>query len=191
MLHCPYCHGYEVRDGALGVLATQARSVKQALLLRDWSDDVVLFEHTYGLSDLERAQLAARGVPVVTGEVTELVAREDRLCGVRTHRRAVRRHPHRAVRRPGASPAATEPLIDARLRGGRRTAACWSIATGAASVHGVWAAGNVVAPHAQVLTAAGAAAQAAIALHQDLVREDVEHAMRASSGRLAAPAHSA
>lgn len=175
VLHCPYCHGHEVRDGALGVLGLEARSVKQALLLRDWSDDVVLFEHTYPLSDDERARLAARGVQTVAGEVSELIVREDRLHGLITAD-----EPSGVARTalfiaPPLS-AATEPLAD--LGCATDENGCLLVdPTGAANVPGVWAAGNVVSPHAQVLTAAGAAAQAAIALHQDLVREDVEDAM--------------
>jgi alkyl hydroperoxide reductase subunit AhpF len=43
VLHCPYCHGYEVADRRLGVLAVGETSVHQALLLPDWSADVTLF----------------------------------------------------------------------------------------------------------------------------------------------------
>ncbi len=49
LLHCPYCHGWEVRDQALGVLGTLPGSVDHAHLVRQWSDDVVFFAHTYGL----------------------------------------------------------------------------------------------------------------------------------------------
>lgn len=59
VVRCLYCHGHEVRDEALGVLATQSASVHQALLVRQWSHDVVLFEHTYALSEAEREQLTA------------------------------------------------------------------------------------------------------------------------------------
>nr|WP_243715479.1 FAD-dependent oxidoreductase [Micromonospora sp. KC207] len=49
--------------------------------------------------------------------------------------------------------------------------------TGRTSVPGVWAAGNAVDPRAQVITAAGAGSAAAIALHADLVEEDVQRAV--------------
>jgi thioredoxin reductase len=42
---CPYCHGYEVRDQPLGVLGTEPASVEHALLVRQWSPDVVYFAH--------------------------------------------------------------------------------------------------------------------------------------------------
>ena len=66
MLHCPYCHGWEVRDQAIGVLATGPMSVHQALLFRQLSDDVMLFAHTAPApADEEAEQLAARGIAVV------------------------------------------------------------------------------------------------------------------------------
>ena len=46
LLHCPYCHGYEVRDQALGVLGGMKDSVQHAQLIRQWSADVVFFPHT-------------------------------------------------------------------------------------------------------------------------------------------------
>ena len=57
LLHCPYCHGWEVRDQPLGVLGSIPGSVQHALLVRQWSDDVIFFAHTYDLTDDERRQL--------------------------------------------------------------------------------------------------------------------------------------
>ena len=42
VFHCPFCHGWEVRDEPLGVLDRGASGVQRALLLRAWSDDVTL-----------------------------------------------------------------------------------------------------------------------------------------------------
>src|SRR5215204_6975900 len=59
LLHCPYCHGYEVRGQPLGVLGTGPASVGQALLDRKWSDDVVFFPHTLDVTGEERERLTA------------------------------------------------------------------------------------------------------------------------------------
>lgn len=86
VLHCPYCHGWEVRDQPFGVLATTATSVHQALMVSQWSKDVTLFLHEVpetDLSDDDLRRLAAAGVSVVPGEVESLVVTEDRLTGVR------------------------------------------------------------------------------------------------------------
>ncbi|WP_449065798.1 NAD(P)/FAD-dependent oxidoreductase, partial [Planomonospora algeriensis] len=83
VLHCPYCHGWEVRDQAIGVIATGPLAVHQALMWRQWSADVTLFRHTApGFTAEEHEQLAARGVTVVDGKVTGLELTADRLTGV-------------------------------------------------------------------------------------------------------------
>src|SRR5258705_1857624 len=64
-LHCPYCHGWEVRDQSIAVLATQKGSVQHAHLLRQWSDDVIFMTHTETVSSADRSQLDARGIEVV------------------------------------------------------------------------------------------------------------------------------
>ena len=43
VIHCPYCHGWEVRDRRLGVLAMSAFGLHQVQMVRQWSEDVVLF----------------------------------------------------------------------------------------------------------------------------------------------------
>jgi thioredoxin reductase len=62
LLHCPYCHGYEVRDQPLGVLGGAPEAVQHALLVRQWSPDVILFSHTGALTPEQRELVAARGI---------------------------------------------------------------------------------------------------------------------------------
>ncbi|MFF7453543.1 NAD(P)/FAD-dependent oxidoreductase [Kitasatospora sp. NPDC008115] len=177
VLHCPYCHGYEVRDRPLGVLGTHPGAVHQALLLRQWSADVVLLAHTLDLSADDRARLDARGVRTVEGEVKRVVVTDDRLRGVEladgtaVPREAVFLFPHLVPR-------------DALLFGldCERDPQGWVTTdrAGRTSVPGVWAVGNVADPRAQVVTAAGAGAAAAFALNHDLVDEDVDRALAAA-----------
>jgi thioredoxin reductase len=82
LLHCPYCHGWEVRDQSLGVLGGTPEAVQHALLVRQWSPDVTLFPHTDVLSPEQREQLTARGIQVVEGTVARLVIDIDHLQGV-------------------------------------------------------------------------------------------------------------
>jgi thioredoxin reductase len=171
LLHCPYCHGWEVRDQPLGVLGTHAAAVVHAQLVRQWSDDVVFFSHTTEVSAREREQLAARGIRVVDGEVARLVVDRDRLFGVElTDGRIV---PRAAVFiRPRNVPHCDGLL--ARL-GVDLDGDGFAVVDrdGRTSAPGVWAAGNVVDPRASVIAAAGAAATAAMAINADLVQEDV------------------
>jgi thioredoxin reductase len=183
VLQCPYCHGHEVRDQALGVLATGPASVHQALLVSQWSRDVVLFEHTYSLSEVEREQVSALDIRIVSGEVTGLVVGEDGLSAVRATDAVV---PRTALFVFPRFVAGTGPLTELGCEtdeGGYLVVD----ATGATTTPGVWAAGNVVNPRAQVITAAGAAAAAAMAMHQDLVREHVHRAVETKRHSPGAP----
>jgi thioredoxin reductase len=83
VLHCPYCHGYEVRDHRLGVLATGEGNVHQALLLPDWSADVTLLtDDAVAPTPEQLAALRARGVRVETRRVVAVVGEGTALHGV-------------------------------------------------------------------------------------------------------------
>jgi thioredoxin reductase len=186
LLHCPYCHGWEVRDQPIGVLGTAPGSVQHALLIRQWSDDVAYFVHTNELTASQQAELEARGVQIVLGEVARLVVQDEHLTGVElTDGRVVARTA--VFIRPVNLPHADGLLT--RLGCNVDEAGFATVdGTGRTSTVGVWAAGNVVDPRAQVITAAGAGSAAAIAMNADLVQEDVERAVE--DQRLAAGASS-
>jgi thioredoxin reductase len=83
VFHCPFCHGWEVRERPLAVLDRGATAVHRALLLRMWSDDVTLL--TDGPGDLEpeqAAQLRAAGIAIDARRVTGLRGPGDRLTAV-------------------------------------------------------------------------------------------------------------
>ena len=171
LLHCPYCHGWEVQDRPLGVLGTHPGAIQHALLVRQWSDDIVLFAHTLDVSRTERAHLAARDIRVVDGDVARLVVEADQLTGVELAdgqvfpRAAVFIRPHNVPHPDG---------IAAALGCERNAAGFVTVdGNGRTSTPGVWAAGNVVDPRAQVITSAGAGSAAAIAINADLVEEDL------------------
>ena len=179
LLHCPYCHGWEVRDRPLGVIGWIAGSALHAQLVRQWSDDVVFFSHTYVFGDGEREQLDARGITVVDGAVGRLVVRDDRLAGVElADGRVVARDA--LVVRPGNGPRPDGLLAGLGCEAGP-TGFVAVDATGRTSAPGVWAAGNAVDPRAQVITAAGAGSAAAIAINLDLVQADIADAISARS----------
>jgi thioredoxin reductase len=175
LLHCPYCHGWEVRDQPLGVLGSIPGSVQHALLVRQWSDDVVFFAHTYDLGDDERRQLDARGIRIEEGVVAKLVVEDDQMRGVAlADGRSVERTA--VFVRPGNVPH-DDGLVAALGCATDEAGFVTVDATGRTSNPGVWAAGNVVDPRAQVITAAGAGSAAAIAINADLVQEDVDLAV--------------
>lgn len=173
VLHCPYCHGYEVRDQPMGVLGTSPGGVHQALLLRQWSDDVVLFAHTLELSGDDHERLTARGVRVIDGEIKRVVAENDRVSGVElTDGRMVPRRVVFLSPRMVPNDALLTELGSASENG-------WVVTdrTGRTTVPGMWAVGNVADPRAQVVTAAGMGSAAAMAVNADLLDEDVDRAV--------------
>ena len=182
VVHCPYCHGWEVRDRAIGVLATGPRSVHQALLFRQWSADVTLFLHRAPVPDPEQAErLAARGIAVVTGEVAALEVAGDRLAGVRLAdgtviaREVVAVAP-RMVARAGLLASLGLRAVEHPSGAGEHVPAD---PTGRTDVPGVWVAGNVTDLTAQVGAAAAAAAFAAAQINFDLVTEETDAAVAA------------
>jgi thioredoxin reductase len=176
VLHCPYCHGYEVRDRQLGVLGGTAGAVRYAQVVRQWTDDLVYFTPPDVLTAAERTLLLARAIGVVEGTIDELVIDDaDRLRGVQMQDGCV--IPRDALFVPPRFIPNSTLLVDL---GCEVDAEGWVAVdnTGRTSVPGVWAAGNVVDPRAQVITAAGAGSAAAIALNADLVEDDVRNAVR-------------
>jgi thioredoxin reductase len=170
-LHCPYCHGWEVRDQPIGVLGTTAGSVDHAHLLRQWSDDVIFFAHTCRITAREREALDARGIPVIDGLVTGLSVVDDRLDAVQLgDGRAI---PRTAVFIRPAPHVRNDGLIQALGCDVDQAGFVRVDGTGRTSVPGVWAAGNAANPRAQVITAAGEGSAAAIEINTDLVEEDV------------------
>jgi thioredoxin reductase len=173
-LHCPYCHGWEVRDQPIGVLGTGPGSVDYAHLLRQWSDDVVFFAHSCPVTPEERATLAARGIEVVDGRVAQLSVVGDRLDAVQLADGRV--FPRAAVFIRPALRAHEDGLLEALGCELDEGGLVRVDVTGRTSVPGVWVAGNVANPRAQVITAAGEGSAAAIAINADLVEEDVRDA---------------
>jgi thioredoxin reductase len=189
VLHCPYCHGWEVRDRAIGVLATGPMSVHQTLLFRQWSADVTYFVHTVPPpTDEEAEQLAARGVDVVHGEVDSVVVAADRLAGLRLRdgevvaREAVVVAPRMTAR---AGFLAELGLQQVDHPGGVGTYLP-ADPTGRTDVAGVWVAGNVTDLSAQVGAAAAAGATAAAHINADLVEEETQQAVAAHRAASAA-----
>jgi thioredoxin reductase len=184
VLHCPYCHGYEVRDEPIGVLRTDPRGVNLAQLFRQWSADVTLFLHTGPRpTDEETEGLAARGIPVVEGEVVAVETEGGRLRGVRLASGEV--VPRRRLAVSTTLVARAELLAGVGLTAtehpngvGRRIEAD---GTGRTSVPGVWVAGNVTDVMAWAVSAASAGVMAAAAINHDLVAEDTRIAVERSN----------
>jgi thioredoxin reductase len=171
VLHCPYCHGYEVRGKAIGIVASTPMAVHSAVLWRQWSPDVTLFLNDAFTPDEEQdRQLTARGVTVVLGRIAAVddtgvtladgtVVPQDRLV-TQT----------RIEARAGFLDGLGLTPVEHPMGIGTLVAA--EDPTGRTAVPGVWVAGNVADPMAQVITSAAAGLTAGAAINLDLITEE-------------------
>ncbi|OBC17195.1 methyltransferase [Mycobacterium sp. 852013-50091_SCH5140682] len=175
VFHCPFCHGWEVRDQPLAVIAQGDRAVHSALLLRGWTDDlVVLTDGPSGLDEAQVKQLDAAGVSVDERAIARLVADGDALAAVEfadgtrlarrgalvastLHQRSPLAAQLGAVSAPGQV-AADALVVDGFCR---------------TSVPGLFAAGDLSAQMPQVAAAVASGSQAGAAVVQSLLGEDV------------------
>jgi thioredoxin reductase len=183
VVHCPYCHGWEVRDEPIGILAVGPASIHHALLFRQLADDLIYFTRGTELDEDTRARFAARNIQVVDTPVEEAVTGEDgSIAGVRLS------DGHLVSRRV----LAVATTMQARTEGldglglamedlpggmGRRFA---SGMAGTTEVPGVWVAGNATDLTAQVGASAAAGALAGAHLNADLAAADTEAALAAA-----------
>jgi thioredoxin reductase len=177
VLHCPYCHGWEVRDARLGVLLLSQAGLHQAEMIRQWSDRVTVFAGAVEVEpDVER-RLRARGVEVVASPVLEVLGDGDAVTGVRTA--------DGRVTSVDAIFTAPRPRPqDAFLAGLdlARTDSPWGSLvavdpTGRTSDGRVWAVGNVVNPMANVPLAMGTGSFVGGAVNGALVTEEFDAAV--------------
>ena len=169
VFHCPYCHGWEVRDGAIAVYGAGERAVHQALLLASLSDDVVLLAD--GDADLaaeQRERLAAAGIELVDGRVERIREDGGRLRIVFTGRPPLTRHA-----------LFIQPKLtlssDLAVSLGAALTEVGSVETDAAgqtSVRGLYAAGDAGSTVQSVAVATGSGARAAYAINAELAMED-------------------
>lgn len=182
VVHCPYCHGWEVRDRAIGVLASGPMAVHQALLFRQWSGDVALFTHTMpspGEEDAEK--LAARGIRVVEGEVASLETADGRITGLRLADGTVVGREAVVVGTRMVARASFLETLGLRTREHPMGVGEYvpTDGSGRTDVSGVWAAGNVTDLAAQVGASAASGAAAGAQINADLVDEDTRRAVAA------------
>jgi thioredoxin reductase len=151
--------------------------------VRQWTEDLIVFVQAGRLTSGQREGLTARAIGIAEAGVDRIVLQDGRLAGVQLDDgRLVRRDalfvPPRFAPNDGLLAALGCDISEDG----------WVVTDpdGRTSVPGVWAAGNVANPRAQVITAAGEGSAAAIAINADLVDEDVRVAINAS-GRVTVP----
>ncbi|MGO2718000.1 MAG: NAD(P)/FAD-dependent oxidoreductase [Brevibacterium aurantiacum] len=177
VLHCPYCHGWEVRDSRIGILATSPMAIHKAFLFKQWSPHVMLFSGDQQLSEEDQVKLRALDIPVIDGDIDSLEITDDTLTGVRLGDGQVIAVDAAVVATPMV--ARTELFAGIGLEPTARSAGAFieTEAFGQTAVPGVWVAGNATDIGAQVSGAAAAGALAAQHINTDLIFTDLDRAV--------------
>lgn len=172
VLHCPYCHGYEVRGRRIAILASSPLAVHQALLFRQLSAEIAVLLHEQpGFEAEETAQLLALGVRLLPGLVERLTEAGESLVvqladGGRVEVDAVavqsRMHARGDLYAQLGGTLSDHPLGTFIEAG----------PMGSTEIEGVWAAGNVSDLSAMVSVAGGEGTMAAAAINADLAAAD-------------------
>ncbi|WP_240777340.1 FAD-dependent oxidoreductase [Nonomuraea basaltis] len=185
VVHCPYCHGWEVRDEPIGILATSPASIHHALVFRQLTDDLIYFTRSTELDPDGRARFAARNIRIIDTPVQEVVNSEDgaiagvRLTdGTRVARRVLAVITEMQARTEGLD-GLKPPMEDLPYNMGRRFA---SGMAGTTDVPGVWVAGNATDLTAQVGASAAAGALAGSHINALLATADTDAALAAAEG---------
>ena len=184
VVHCPYCHGWEVRDEPIGMLAVGPASIHHALLFRQLTDDLVYFTRGTDLDEDTRARFAARGIRVIDTPVAEVESDDNGITGVRLADGQV--VPRRVLAVATTMLARSDGLDGLRLPmedlpGGMGCRFATGIA-GTTEVPGVWVAGNATDLTAQVGASAAAGALAGARMNADLAIADTSATLAAQSG---------
>ncbi|GAA5109021.1 NAD(P)/FAD-dependent oxidoreductase [Alloalcanivorax gelatiniphagus] len=183
VLHCPYCHGWEVRDQKLVILGTTPMAGHQGLLFRQLSDDVVLVVHDgVEIPDAELEKMSAIGVRIELGTPQEVVTDGDALVGLRLadgsvlERQAivVASKPH--VRADFLAPLGIEPQ-PFEMNGVAFGSVIATEPTGATAVPGIFAAGNATDISMTLMASAAHGTRVGAWINGELAGEDAARAV--------------
>ncbi|MFC5434482.1 FAD-dependent oxidoreductase [Microbacterium suwonense] len=179
VLHCPFCHGWEVRDQRIGVVCRDEIGIHQAILFRQLSNRVTLFLHEAPEpTEQQSAMLAAAGIPVVRGRIEKLVVEGAEMRAVRLESgesfdmdaAVVAPHTHaRTGLFESIGGTAEQTPFGTQIPADPR---------GETAVPGVWVAGSGGQLTAMVSVSSASGVTTGSAVHGDLVMADLDRMVR-------------
>jgi thioredoxin reductase len=165
VFHCPYCHGYELQQGDIGVLATGESSLHQALLLPDWGRTTLLLNGAFAPDAAQLAALAVRGVTVEAAPVARI--RDEATIELQDGRRLPLAGLFVATRIRMSSPLAEQ--LGCEFEQGPAGPFIRRDAMAVTTVPGVFACGDAARPFGNVAMAVGDGALTGAATHRSLI----------------------
>ncbi|EKF59018.1 hypothetical protein QWE_12228 [Agrobacterium albertimagni AOL15] len=168
VLHCPYCHGYEIGGGPIGILASSPLAAHQGSMLPDWGRTTMFVEPGITFDEEQHAMLLARGVVMETERVVELIGEGEQLEAVRlADGRVVEIHALFAQSKVSiSSPFASQ--LGLELEEGPQGLHI-KVQMGVTSQPGVFAAGDATSPMHNATLASASGVMAGIAAHRALI----------------------
>ncbi len=167
VFHCPYCHGYELNQGPLGVLATSEASFHQAMLIPDWGPTTLFTNNCFTPNEEQQQQLAARGVKIETEIVQEIIGEQSAVIKLANGRlielaglfvASLTQPSNRIAQDLGCEIAESPVVFYVKTDELKQT-----------SIPGVFACGDLGRPMGSVTFAIGDGAQAGFAVHRSLI----------------------
>jgi thioredoxin reductase len=172
VFHCPYCHGYELDDGDIGVIATGELSMHHALLLGDWGRVTLFLNNTFTPNDAQSVALARRGVTIEAAPVARIDGEADVV--LRDERRLPMRGLFVAPRTTVSGSLARQ--LGCTMEAGPMGEFVATDAMKATDVQGVFCCGDMARAAGNVALAVADGAMAGIAAHRSLITE-LNHAV--------------
>jgi thioredoxin reductase len=165
---CPYCHGYELNRGRIGVLASGPSSVHHAAMLPEWGQTTLFANGVFEAGDPQLADLVQRGVAIEFAPVAAVDGQPGAPVVVLTDGR---RH---AVEGLFVAPRTRittllPAMLDCDMQDGPQGAFVATDPMKSTSVPGVFACGDVASPMASVAIAVGHGAMAGAAVHRSII----------------------
>jgi thioredoxin reductase len=178
VFHCPYCHGYELGSGRIGIVGAGPMSIHQAELLTDWGEVTLLVNGAVALSRDVRSTLARRSVTIEEASIDRIDGHAD---VVMTDGRRLRFAG--LFTAPRTAPSG--PLADAAGCALEETPMGVQVRTDTenkTSVPGVFACGDVArAPHS-VSLAVSNGTMAGVQIHRSLLWPETVHPVQQAAG---------
>jgi len=177
VLHCPYCHGYEVRDRRLAVIANAPGAVHQAMILPDWGPTTYYTQGRFEPTEEEAALLLARGVAIDRTAVVELLGPGSDLQTLRLAdgREVAAEAVFTAPKTRMASPLAAQ--LGCTFVEGATGPNIQVDEMQHTSLQGVFAAGDAATSMYNATLASAAGVMAGVAAHRTLVMEEAGAAL--------------
>ncbi|MBR0556921.1 NAD(P)/FAD-dependent oxidoreductase [Ciceribacter sp. L1K23] len=172
VFHCPYCHGYEIGGGPIGILASMSLAHHQAAMLPDWGEVTLFTEPGVTFSDDERWMMEGRGVAIEPSRLVRLLADGEHLkAGELADGRQV---PLKALFvQPKVKPASPlAEMLGAAMEVGPQGPYVKVDDWGATSIRGLFAAGDAASPAHNATFASAAGVKAGVMAHRSLMMGD-------------------